>query len=298
LNTGTGTTLDVYSTATAQVVAQVGVPHQGTAFQGVAATSNPYVFVVATGELGACGAHLYSLRLTAYGQSAGYTPLPVPTLPEDVLALAGTPNGQFLAYAGNACSNATVGDIGYINLATRTITRWTAPKQEDIESLSLSANGSEIGFAVEPTQLFSPEAGVIDAFGPTGTVADRAQVIVANGELRPAGTVPEGEVLSLDGRKMYVCGAGVSLGNTPTPTTPDPLLTFSGTTLTHTAHLAGAGSCELSLDPSGSYLLAQTSGGYSNGSTPALQLIDVATGKATTLAVPAANLQQPNVVFW
>jgi hypothetical protein len=53
----------------------------------------------------------------------------------------------------------------------------------------------------------------------------------------------------------------------------------------------------IGLDPSGRFLLAQTSGGYGQG-TPAVQLIDLATGKAVRLPVPAASLEQGDQVSW
>jgi hypothetical protein len=297
---GPGTTLYVYSTATARVVARITPPHPGDTFDGIAATSDPLRFVVATGHDYSCGADLYRLRLTADGQPAGYTPLPVPRLPEDVISLAATPDAQFLGYAGDECADqgGGQGDIGLVNMGTGAISRWTAPKQEDIGSLSVSDKGTEIAFAVGPTKLFEAEAGLIATDATGGTLAQSAQVIVSGTQLRPAGTVPDGAALSPDGHAMYVCGGGVGIGNTPPPATPDPLLTFTGGTLTHTAHLSAAGWCGLSLDPSGRYLLAQTSGGYNTTSTPILQLIDLATGKATTLPVPAASLQDGVQVCW
>jgi len=295
---GPGTTLYVYRTDTARLVAQVTLPHPGDSFAAAAATSDPLRYVVAVGHAYTCGTRLYTIRLSPDGQSAIYKALSVATLPEDVSSLAVTPDARSLAYAGEFCSDSSggQGDIGYVNLATRAISRWTAPKQENIGSLSLSASGSEIGFTVGPTKLFQAEAGLLATDAPTGTVAERAQVIASAGQFRPAGTVPEGAMLSPGGRTMYICGAGISVGNAPPPATPDPLFTFTGGTLKHTAHLAGAGSCGLSLDPSGRFLLAQTSGGYGTG-TPALQLIDVATGKKTALPVPTASLQQDQV-FW
>ena len=294
---GPGTTQYVYSTATSRVVARITPPHPGDIFDGIAATSDPLRFVVAVGHASSCGSHLYTLRLTADGQPAGYTPLPVPSLPEDVISLAATPDGRFLGYAGDECAGAGQGDVGLVNMSTGAISRWTAPKQEDIGSVSVSGNGAEIEFTVGQTQLFNAETGLLATDAPTGTLAQSAQVIVSGTQLRPAGTVPDGAAVSPDGRTMYVCAAGVSVGNAPPPAaTPDPLLTFTGETLTHTAHLGGAGPCELSLDPSGKYLLAQTSG-YNN-SAPMLQLVDLATGKATTLPVPAASIQNGVQVSW
>jgi hypothetical protein len=297
---GSGTTLYVYRTATAQVVAHLTPPHPGDLFDGIVATSNPLRFVVATGHESVCGSRLYTVRLTAGGQPAGYTPLPVASLPEDVLSLAATPDGRFVAYAGDGCDDPAggQGDIGLVNLSSGAVGRWTAPEQEDIGSLSMSGKGTEIGFTVGQTKLFNAEAGVLAADSAGGTLAHSAQVIVPGTQLRPAGTVPEAAALSPDGRTMYVCGAGVSVGNTPPPATPDPLLTFSGGTLTRTAHLGASGSCWLSLDPSGRYLLAQTSGGYSTTSTPVVQLIDLATGKATTMPVRAVSSPDGGQVSW
>jgi len=297
---GPGTTLYAYSTATARVVARITPPRPGDTFAGIAATSDPLRFVVATGHNYSCGARLYALRLTADGQPAGYTPLPVPSLPEDVISLAATPDGQFVAYAGDECADpgGGQGDVGLVNISTGAISRWMAPKQEDIGSLSVSGKGTQIAFTVGQTQLFEAEASLLATDAPSGPLSQSAQVIVSGTQLRPAGTVPEGAALSPDGRAMYVCGGGVGVGNTPPPATPDPLLKFTGGTLTRTAHLGAAGSCGLSLDPSGRYLLAQTSGGYSTASRPMLQLIDLATGKATTLPVPAASIQNGVQVSW
>jgi hypothetical protein len=296
---GPGTTLYVYSTATARAVARITPPHPGDTFDGIAATSNPLRFVVATGHTYSCGTRLYTLRLSADGQPAGYTPMAVPSLPEDLISLAATLDGRYLAYAGDECGGTGgQGDIGLVNMSTGAISGWTAPKQEDIGSLSVSDKGTEIAFTVGQTKLFDAEAGLLATDAPSGTLAQSAQVIVSGTQLRPAGTVPEGAALSPDGRTMYVCGSGVSVGNAPPPATPDPLLTFTRGTLTRTAHLGGAGSCGLSLDPSGNFLLAQTSGGYSTTSTPTLQLIDLATGKATTVPVPAANLPDGAQVSW
>jgi hypothetical protein len=291
---GSGTTLYVYRTATAQVVAQLAPPHPGDTFDGFAATSDPLRFVVATGHEFSCGARLYTVRLTAAGQPAGYTPLPVPSLPEDVISLAATPDARFVAYAGDGCADpaAGQGDIALVNMSTKSVSRWTAPKQEDIGSLSMSDKGTEIAFTIGQTKLFNAEAGVLATDSAGGTLAQSAQVIVSGSQLRPAGTVPDAAALSPDGHTMYVCGAGVSVGNAPPPATPVPLLTFTGGKLTHTAHLSTSGTCALSLDPSGRYLLTQASG-YSTASTPVVQLIDLATGKATTLPPPDGGQ-----VFW
>jgi hypothetical protein len=295
---GSGTTTYVYQTATGRVVAQIAVPQPDDIFNGVAPTANPLLYVVAIGHASECGSHLYYMRLTSDGQLSGYSPLPVPTLPEDVLSLAATPNAQFLAYVGEYCGGegGNGGDVGYVNLATRAISRWTAPKQEDIGGLSLSASGAELTFTVGETKLFQAQTAVLATDSPSGgALSGSAQVIVSSTQLSPAGTVPEDGVLSPSGHTLYVCGAPVSLGSTPPPATPDPLVTFAGATLTHTTHLRGTGPCVISLDPSGRYLLAQTSTG---AGTPVVQLIDVATGRATILHVPTANREQGILLSW
>jgi len=297
LSGGANTSLYVYRTGIADPLLVVPVPHAGDSFYAVAATADPRTYVVATGHAYTCGTHLYALHLWS-GSSPAYTPLPVPTLPEDVFALTVTPDARFLGYAGEYCDSPDggTGDIGFVNLATGGISRWTAPGNEDIGSLSLSANGTQIGFVVQQTKLYQPLAGILPTDAPAGTIAQRAQVVVAQRlvvaghQLTLAGAVPDAAALAPDGRTLYVCGASESAAH-------DPLLTVSGGTVTGRTALAGSGPCVLSLDPSGGFLLAQTS--ITAGHAAAvLELIDLATGTVTPLPAQGIGAQNDVWVTW
>jgi hypothetical protein len=290
-----GASVEVYRTTTAQVAATVAVPADGDNFYGIAPTANPLTYVVALGRAYTCGTHLYTLQLTGSGQLASYTPLSVPAIPEDVFSLAVTPDSRFLGYAGEYCDGpeAGTGDIGFVNLATGAVSRWTAPGNEDIGSVSLSADGSQLGFVVQQTQLYAPLAGLLATDAPAGTVAERAQVVVAEqlaiqgSQVVPTGTVASAAALTPDGGTLYVCGS------TP-DATPDPLLAYSGGKVTASRLLAGSGPCTLSVDPSGTYLLAQTAGA---GSATMLQLVDLATGTVTSLPTQDISAQSGPVTW-
>lgn len=299
-------TVAVFAAATGKAVATVPAPHSGDSFYGIAVTEDPTLYVVAVGHAYRCGTHLYSLRLRASGQFAGWRPLSVPSLPEDVFSLAVTPDSRYLAYAGEYCAgpDAGTGDIGFVNTAGAIVRRWTAPGNEDIASLSLSASGSQIGFVIQQTKLYVPLAGVLPTDRPAGPVAEQA--VWHYSVPSTSGRVPYAAVVTPDGRRFYVCEAAGG-------SAPDLLVTFSlrdlavSATQDHVAPsrkpvasttLAGSGPCALSLDPSGRFLLAETAGGDEVGSQPAMQLTDTRTGTVTSLPAGAISGQQGVWATW
>lgn len=298
------TALNVYQTATAKLLATIQAPRESESFSGVAATGDPTRYVVAVGNNGSCGTKLYMLRLTAGGQFAGVTPLAVPSLPrEQVFSLAVTPDARYVAYAGQYCSgpNLALSDIGFVNLAGKSVRRWMAPASEWFVSLSLTANGSRIGFVIRQTGEYEPAAGILPTSGPAGSVADDAlfvdaqRLVIAHSKIVPTGTVPAGAVpgaaaIASDGRALYICGVPSGAG-------ADPLLTYSGGKLAQRGTLAGGGSCVLSLDPSGRFLLAQTSTAAGHA-TVRLELIDLASGSVTPLHARGYYAPQDVTFTW
>lgn len=298
-------TVAVFAAATGKAVATVPAPHSGDSFYGIAVTEDPTLYVVAVGHAYRCGTHLYSLRLRASGQFAGWRPLSVPSLPEDVFSLAVTPDSRYLAYAGEYCAgpDAGTGDIGFVNTAGAIVRRWTAPGNEDIASLSLSASGSQIGFVIQQTKLYKPLAGILPTDRPTGPVASRA--LWSYTVPGTAGRVPEATAVTPGGGTIYVCEAAGSA--------PDLLVPFSlndlvlSATQDHVAPsrkpaggktLAGGGPCALSLDRSGRFLLAETAGGDEVGTQPTMQLIDTRTGTVTSLPAGAISGMQGVWATW
>lgn len=299
-------TVVVFAAATGKTVATVPAPHSGDNFYGIAATGDPSLYVAAVGHAYQCGTHLYSLRLGTSGQFAGWRPLSVPSLPEDMFSLAVTPDSHYLAYAGEYCAgpDAGTGDIGFLNTAGAIVRRWTTPGNEDIASLSLSASGSQIGFVIQQTKLYVPLAGVLPTDRPAGPVAEQA--VWHYSVPGTSGRAPYAAAVTPDGGRFYVCEAAGG-------SAPDLMVTFSLRDLavsamqdhvapsrkpTASKTLAGSGPCALSLDPSGRFLLAETAGGDEAGSQPTMQLIDTRTGTVTSLPAGGISGQQGVWATW
>lgn len=287
-----GQVLDVYSTATGKALDQVPLPAKDGTFAQLAPMSDALTYVVAAGGDG-CGTTLYELRLTATGGLGSITPaVSLPT--EDLFSLTAAANGKSVAYSGQYCNNPghDSGDIGYVNLATGAITRWIAPKQQDIGSVSLSADGGELGYAVGATALYQPEVAVLATSSPAGQLTSVSQV-VASGDLGSAvpgirlGTVPDAVALAADGQTDYICGGGVWIDNTYS-TAPVPVLHYVNGTPTVIARLSRSGNCFVELDPTGRFLLASTQTAAENQQY-GLQVIDLATGKVTTVPTPPSD---------
>jgi hypothetical protein len=288
--------LDVYSTATGELLDQVPLPAADGTFAQPAPMSSTLSYIVAAGPTGAgCGTALYKLQLTASGGLGSLTR--AVSLPdEDLFSLTAAADGKSVAYSGEYCDNAgnNAGDIGYVNLVTGAITRWTAPKQQDIGSVSLSADGSQLAYAISATSLYQPVVATLDTSSPAGQLASVSQS-VATGDLGSTvpgirlGTVPDAVALAADGQSAYICGGGVWIDNTYS-TARVPVLRYVNGTPTVFARLSRSGNCDLMLDPTGRFLLA-TSQTVAQTPQTGLQVINLSTGQVTTVPTPpSANL--------
>ena len=98
----------------------------------------------------ACTTQLYRFTIGPGGRPSGLTPLSVPQITGMVEELAGSADGNVLAYkvAGLCVPNQQL--TGVIHLATRQITTWTygagGPRPVSDGDLSLNADGSVLGF--------------------------------------------------------------------------------------------------------------------------------------------------------
>jgi len=150
--------LSVYSAVSGQVVASFRPPGQGRWFRAVATLGSDRTFVAAAGPgTGAPGCHtwFYRFSISSRGQPVNVAELPAgaPGVVADSTALAASADGQMVAYATQACTTTMASRVGVIHLATGKVTAWTA--RSKLRSLSLSANGSLLGFVasrgVKPT---------------------------------------------------------------------------------------------------------------------------------------------------
>ncbi len=198
--------LVVQAAGTRHVLGFVPAPH-GTHWESVAATGSRTTFVAAAGSRGSnCAIRLYTLTLTASGKPAGLRPLNAPKIPGQLTSLAASADGQMVAYGSVQCSGPrSPGTIGVV--AGGTVRRWNMPQNTSPASVSLTADGTELGYAElpYPPALLAPVHGTAGAWimptsSPPGSVLAHSRRVFA---ARGSGDVVSA-VLSPDGTTMYV----------------------------------------------------------------------------------------------
>jgi hypothetical protein len=198
--------LVVQAAGTRHVLGFVPAPH-GTRWESVAATGSSTTFVAAAGSRGSnCTIRFYTLTLTASGKPAGLRPLNAPKIPGQLTSLAASANGQIVAYGSVQCAGPrSPGTIGVV--ASGTVRRWNMPQNTSPASVSLTADGTELGYAELPYSpaLPAPVHGTAGAWimptnSPPGSVLAHSRKIFA---ARGSGDVVSA-VLSPDGMTMYV----------------------------------------------------------------------------------------------
>jgi hypothetical protein len=145
--------LQVRSSATGRIVAQVRPPARNRYFQAVASLGGDRTFIAAAAAGtplsrpdSSCGTWLYRFRLTAQGRPADVTLLR-PRLPGNVTAIAGSADGNVVAYNLRLCRSFSVlaGRVTVLSLRTGHGTSWPYAGPTGPFSLSLSAHGRLLG---------------------------------------------------------------------------------------------------------------------------------------------------------
>ncbi len=285
---GNATKLEVVATATGRVVDSLAAPRAARSFQAVAPLGNNQTFVAeATGLR--CDTWFYQFRLSALGQLKDFAPLAVPEVPgrvvepfePDPVPLAASANGKVVAFSTQRCTHAGtrtyLGQVGTIDLATRTVTTWKFRWPATPWSLSLSANGSLLEFVSNPSNGQSEGS---DAFNAAWTLRTDS----AGGWLRPhyrrvigSSVAPTAAVLSPNGRVMFavVAGRGQEVLRA--------YQTASGRPAREVLAFPSGQGPSISAGPSGRYLLAFFL-------TDHVKWVDLATGRLEVIGNYPANL--------
>jgi hypothetical protein len=273
-----GTRLAVYNAATGHVVTQVR-PAPGLRFQGgAAAIAGDRTFVLALwpARPRSCGTWLYQLKLTARGTAAGLTRLRGGEISGFVFAVAATADLKAIAYTDELCHPDTLNTIGIIRPGRGTVRQWSLPKQLDVNSLALSADGHLLAYSSGGGN-YPYAIGLLHTGAAAGTLARRGRSIVRAARLSPASTLQSAVIA---GGFVYFCAA-------ETPARSVLFRQGISNRTTAVAHrFSGGQYCALSLDSSGRFLLVAWS---ADQSTTSLARLDTATGRVTRLPAIAGR---------
>lgn len=202
--------LVVHSAATGAVVARVRAPQPGMYFDDLA-TGDGRTYVAVLFRFGGCRSWLYQFRLNGAGHPSALIPYRLPSTAEGLESIAVSKDNGTFAYVGQKCTNPTgVGpsDLAVMNVATKRTRRWTIPSQTDVTSLSLTATGSVLAYAVFRNRPFSNMALVLPTNALPGNAIERSRVIVRARQFRAEEI--NRDVITPDGRELYFTTIGDS----------------------------------------------------------------------------------------
>jgi hypothetical protein len=222
------TVVNIYRSATGRVVASFRTPRTLRMISAVARLGGDRTFAVAAVAKDSCTTRLYRFSIDRAGRPGVLTPLSVPRVAGAVGELAGSADGNVLAYtAAGPCTPHAYTPVGVIHLATRQATTWTfrtaRPRWASghrywqpyatAGSLSLTADGSVLGFLAGPDRSYAPQdVWALPTSAPPGPLTSHARRVlhVSTDVFRvifnPSGTGAYVETLSAPRRGAVVLG--------------------------------------------------------------------------------------------
>ena len=215
----------VRSAVTGKLIETLDRPPSGTQWLGATAAGTGRTFVLIAGSpsevqaTDTCHWSAYKLRLTTTGTVASLTPLNVPGTPDNGRTSISTPvlsaDGSTLAYIATTCSNVVqphdqdtivVASHGTIHRYSIAIPSPDSRNSDFIDSLSLSADGSELSYVADDNTFSYPTtpggAWVLSTSAPSGPAAQRAHEIFTDNTRH--GPWANAFLLSPDGSTGYL----------------------------------------------------------------------------------------------
>ena len=197
-----GAALAVRDTVTGARVGAVAAPARGLYFSGLT-TGDGRHYVAELWRRGVCRTWLYQFRLGRGGRPGPLRPFALPSVDQLLTPIAISRDNSAFGYEGERCADPTgraSSDLAVLNLATMTTRSWSIPKQADVSSLSLSADGGYLAFDVVPTKLYRSAAYVLPASAPPGPAIARSRRAAVPGR----GGAIDSAVITPDGSALYV----------------------------------------------------------------------------------------------
>jgi len=301
------TVVDIYRSATGQVVASFPTPRNLRMFTAVARLGSDRTYAAAAVAKNSCTTRLYRFSIDSKGRPSGLTPLSVPQVTGAVGELAGSADGNVLAYtASGPCTPHAYTPVGVIHLATRQTTTWTFQTARPrwthghgykywhpyatAGSVSLTADGSVLGFLAGPDRSYGPQdVWVLPTSSPPGPLTQHARKVL---HLR---TAVFRVILNHSGSRAYVETLSAIRGGA---VVLDLYSTSTGQRIRLLSRLGPGGhslaELPLTVDASGQHLLA-----YGYLGSPRVTIMNLTTGRrASTTAADLVIEGALTTVAW
>jgi Tol biopolymer transport system component len=237
-------------------------------------------FVAAAFNRRACVSHLLKFTIDPAGRPSALTRLAAPVRGQ-IEELTTSADGTTLAVKVSGCAPGGP-QTAVTDLATGQTTRWDTPARAFDASLSLTADGSVLGFVLNPDvndPNATDQAWIKPTDAPAGPLLSHARQVPG------LGASAERTVLSPDGKQLWI--EAQKTPNSTSPVTLSLVTTRTGALVKKITRLSRGGRdltfVGLALDNAGQHMLAY--GGHPGPGHADAEEIDLRSGQTLTLPI-------------
>ena len=271
----------IFSSATGTPAGTLRAPGSQN-FSAVSRLGDDRSFVAAAFNRRACVSHLLKFTIDPAGRPSALTRLAAPVRGQ-IEELTTSADGTTLAVKVSGCAPGGP-QTAVTDLATGQTTRWDTPARAFDASLSLTADGSVLGFVLNPDvndPNATDQAWIKPTDAPAGPLLSHARQVPG------LGASAERTVLSPDGKQLWI--EAQKTPNSTSPVTLSLVTTRTGALVKKITRLSPGGKdltfAGLALDNAGQHMLAY--GGHPGPGHADAEEIDLRSGQ--TLTPPITN---------
>jgi len=269
----------IFSSATGTPAGTLRAPGSQN-FSAVSRLGDDRSFVAAAFNRRACVSHLLKFTIDPAGRPSALTRLAAPVRGQ-IEELTTSADGTTLAVKVSGCAPGGP-QTAVTDLATGQTTRWDTPARAFDASLSLTADGSVLGFVLNPDvndPNATDQAWIKPTDAPAGPLLSHARQVPG------LGASAERTVLSPDGKQLWI--EAQKTPNSTSPVTLSLVTTRTGALVKKITRLSRGGRdltfVGLALDNAGQHMLAY--GGHPGPGHADAEEIDLRSGQTLTLPI-------------
>jgi len=269
----------IFSSATGTPAGTLRAPGSQN-FSAVSRLGDDRSFVAAAFNRRACVSHLLKFTIDPAGRPSALTRLAAPVRGQ-IEELTTSADGTTLAVKVSGCAPGGP-QTAVTDLATGQTTRWDTPARAFDASLSLTADGSVLGFVLNPDvndPNATDQAWIKPTDAPAGPLLSHARQVPG------LGASAERTVLSPDGKQLWI--EAQKTPNSTSPVTLSLVTTRTGALVKKITRLSPGGKdltfAGLALDNAGQHMLAY--GGHPGPGHADAEEIGLRSGQTLTLPI-------------